>query len=279
MCQGVIGVVVPSTREIHWGVGSHTDLIRRLFGSRVSSTAGDYLVRFECVLSDGPGEFTIEGGHCDESLRMCISDQLDKKIGTAEDLVAYVKQYGWDSAFTNALLPAAAGKLEKIDDDLEKLETAATGAYDEAYERAQNADGSIRLDEFRKDNKVDIDILAQTLEAIRSRKKSADNESLWDLLNRCESAANTLREAVEAAEDATDYNEIAEKDPKYLKAREAHMTAQLSATSRRIDLYGKLMADPKNRIPAWRLSEKREAPAAKKKVAKKTTKKKAARRK
>jgi len=106
MCQGVIGIVEPQTMAVHWGVGSHTDLIKKLWPNSATN-AGDKLVKFEADLVSGPGKFNVEG--CEAAYTQEMKDFIHSELlGKVPDFAALAKyildQDKFDMAFVSGVL-------------------------------------------------------------------------------------------------------------------------------------------------------------------------------
>lgn len=120
MCQGVIFVWNKSKNSYHWGIGSHSNLIRRTFNSD-SPNLYDRLVRVEALLRSGPGQFSIEGGFADEDQQALFKDKLISMAGSPQKLVAFAEKYtnagfDFDYAFLNILNEAGQTEYHKLRD-------------------------------------------------------------------------------------------------------------------------------------------------------------------
>ena len=110
MCQGVIGIVEPQTMAIHWGTGSHTDLIKQLWPNSATN-AGDKLVKFEADLAEGPGYFTTEGCNAayTQEMKDFIKSELLAKVPDFNGLIKYIlsqSKFDWSfvaGVFTNGV--------------------------------------------------------------------------------------------------------------------------------------------------------------------------------
>jgi hypothetical protein len=183
MCQGVIFIYNKATKQYNWGIGSHTNLITKVYGY-CNPRISDRLVKAEAVLSMGPGEFTIEGEDVSRNQEQIFKDKFIEYAGTPEKLLKFLKEkikhgFHWDKAFRNIFTEEAKEKFDNLcgDSDSDYLDNL-NDAQETIYSTIESLKDNNRLDEFHYDCDERTIILACYLKAIGHSKTVLSGKNL-----------------------------------------------------------------------------------------------------